>query len=90
MRESTYVLQIRTINQFKLDKRQVSVDRLPEEVRIISYACFLVYRLFLKKYSSQLRLKIYLDVRKLVKLFMFVFYFVIYFFFILFFFVVSI
>ena len=34
MRESTSVFQIRTINLSKFDKRQVSVDRFPEEVKV--------------------------------------------------------
>ena len=44
MRESTSVFQMRTINRSKLDKRQVSVDRFPEEmkVRTTFYAFFSV------------------------------------------------
>ena len=42
MRELTSAFHIRTINQSKLNKRQVSVDRFPEEVkvRITFYASF--------------------------------------------------
>ena len=50
MRESTSVFQIRTIDRSKLDKRQVSVDRLPEEVKVRNtfYVFFLDYRIFSK------------------------------------------
>ena len=51
MRESTSVFQIITINRSKLNKRQVSVDRFPEEVKVrITFLrfFFLGYRIFLK------------------------------------------
>ena len=51
MRESTSVFQIRTINRSKLNKRQVSVDRFPEEVKMritFDASFFLGYRIFLK------------------------------------------
>ena len=51
MRESTSIFQIRTINRSKVDKRQVSVDRFLDEVkvRITFYASFFLgYRIFSK------------------------------------------
>ena len=51
MRESTSVFQIRTTNRPKLDEKQVSVDRFPEEVkvRITFHASFLGgYRIYSK------------------------------------------